>query len=211
MNKIVITSGAMEEKIDNIRTLINKSSGKLGSVIADTFKDQQVTYIHTSSAMLPTTESINKIKINNISDLVKTLKREVKDADIVIHLMAVSDFSYQGYTTKDNPNKVIKSDKINSEEDILLVMKRNAKVIDKIKEYNQETKLVGFKLLSNVSQEELKKACINLKERANCDIVVGNILENISEEQHKALILSDDDIFVNTKEDIALALKEELL
>ena len=67
------------------------------------------------------------------------------------------------------------------------------------------TYLVGFKLLDNVSKENLIDTAINLKNKNNCDLVVANDLENIRKGNHKAFIIknSNDYIIASGKEDIA--------
>ena len=95
--KIVITSGGTSEKIDSVRRIINTSTGKLGSLIAEEFyktdSNIEIIYLCSNSAALPNVpctivkiDSANEIK-NYLENLLKT-----ETIDAVIHSMAISDY-----------------------------------------------------------------------------------------------------------------------
>ena len=70
--------------------------------------------------------------------------------------------------------------------------------------------LIGFKLLSNVSDENLIDVSKKLMQKNNCNAVVANDLKNISKQSHKAYILTNDGkkVEANTKPEIADKLNE---
>ena len=72
--------------------------------------------------------------------------------------------------------------------------------------------MVGFKLLDNVSEENLINTAVTLKEKNNCNLVVANDLEDIRQGNHKAFIIkaSNDYIISSGKEDIAQKLIGEI-
>lgn len=222
--KCIITSGPMDTKIDNVRSILNSSTGKLGSIFAQSFSTSyDVVYIHTSGAILPEDKNIKKIKIDTPKELLYHIENEMENDTVIIHLMAVRDFEFKGSINLSNLLEKINSDSIKSEqelllkiedsletksklsskEDQLLYMKKDKKVIDEIKKINKDVFLVGFKLLSNVTNEELLCVQKDLLKRSSCDIVVGNIKEEINSNQHKAQILYKDEVIsVDNKEDI---------
>lgn len=222
--KCIITSGPMESKIDNVRSLKNSSTGNLGALFADTLSETyEVVYIHTKLATKPNNKKIKTIEINRSSDLVYHIQKEIEKKSIIIHLMAVSDFYYKGSLNLSSLLAQIKNTPIRDEEDLLLsieksldfnsklsskedqilYMKKDIKVIDEIKKNNQDVFLVGFKLLSEVSNKELLNVQKELLKRTSCDIVVGNIKEEINEKEHKAQILYKKDVLsVKTKDEI---------
>ncbi len=211
----LITSGAMEEKIDDVRSIFNTSSGKTGATIADYLAvNHQVVYVHTKSAIKPNNQQIETKLIDSVSMLDETLKAYLTQYEniTVIHAMAVSDFHFGGQInidqlvseildnknnlTKTSLNKIIdnntlKTNKLSSKSDVLFQMKRNPKVISNIKIYNPKAKLVGFKLLSNVTNEELFKVALEQKLKNNCDIVIANKLEDLKNE-HIAYVISGE-------------------
>ncbi len=222
--KCIITSGPMDTKIDNVRTMLNSSTGKLGSLFADNCSGfYEVIYIHTSGANLPKNKNIKTIKIDTPKELLYHIKNEIEDDTIIIHLMAIRDFDFKGSVNlskllekinngliKDEDELLLKIEesldfesKLSSKKDQLLYMKKDIKVIDEIKKINNNVFLVGFKLLSSVTNEELLCVQKDLLKRTSCDVVVGNIKEEINSNQHKAQILYKDEVIsVNNKEEI---------
>ncbi len=222
--KCIITSGPMDTKIDNVRSILNSSTGKLGSLFAQSFSEfYEVVYIHTSGAILPSNKNIKKIEINTPKELLSRIKKEIEEDTIIIHLMAIRDFDFKGSinmsklleninsgSIKNEDELLLKIEesldyesKISSKKDQLLYLKKDIKVIDEIKKINKDVFLVGFKLLSNVTNQELLCVQKDLLKRSSCDMVVGNIKEDISSTNHKAQILYKDEVInVLTKEDI---------
>ena len=92
------------------------------------------------------------------------IKNNIKDADIVIHAAAVSDF-----TIENKPNKKIKSD-----ENLHLELTPTTKIFEKIKKLKKGIILVGFKAEYNVSEKILVERTYGLLKDANADFVVAN-------------------------------------
>ena len=91
-------------------------------------------------------------------------------------------------------------------------MKKTPKIISIIKNISPNTYLVGFKLLDNVSKENLINTAFKLKEKNNCNLVVANDLEDIRQGNHKAFIIKTplDYVTASGKEDIAEKLVGEI-
>lgn len=66
------------------------------------------------------------------------------------------------------------------------------KLIRRIKEWNPDTFLVGFKLLVGSTQEQLELAMVDQMHKAKCDMVIGNDLREIRAAKHKVTTLSID-------------------
>lgn len=240
--KIVVTSGGTSEYIDKVRKITNSGTGKLGSLIANEFamrKDvEKIFYIHTPKAVLPTAnrkyfEFIEVIDTNSVKDAVEKVLSENR-IDIFIHTMAISDYyvdyvstiqmiadeawerNYSDienvlknpYHTLDNSSKLS-----SSEDNLVVVLKQTPKIIGMIKELSPETKLVGFKLLENVTKEHLLGVARKLMEKNNCDFVVANDLKDIKNGNHKAFLISKDgkEIEMNGKEEIARILARDII
>ncbi|MGX7031601.1 phosphopantothenate--cysteine ligase [Vagococcus zengguangii] len=96
--RILVTAGGTKEKIDEVRYIANHSTGRLGSIIADNFAqddNHHVTYIHGYGAIVPENKAIQLIPIFTSQDLESAIKHELTTHtyDIVIHSMAVSDYT----------------------------------------------------------------------------------------------------------------------
>ena len=230
---IVITSGGTIEPIDKVRKITNNSSGRLGSLIADKLLENKlvkITYICTRKSIKPTmvnfTNNLKIVEIETVNDLKTTVEKLLKEerVDYFIHAMAVSDYYVDYVSTANiltenfkntndikneilNPtNKLDNSSKLSSEEDnLIVVLKKSPKIINLIKKISPNTKLIGFKLLENVSKEELINVAIKLKDKNNCDYVVANDLSKISKDFHEAFIINKENTYkkVFTKNEIA--------
>lgn len=96
--RVLITAGGTSEKIDNVRSITNHSTGRLGCLIAKEFLHKQVTvdYVTTVQAKHPVEDK--KLKTHEIAgtqELTEQLQHllQKNHYDAVIHSMAVSDFT----------------------------------------------------------------------------------------------------------------------
>ena len=141
--------------------------------------------------------------------LTEILTRDSIDA--VIHSMAVSDYMVDKVTTVEAIKTGVESAEItgnkisSSIDDLAIILKRTPKIIGIIKELSPRTKLVGFKLLSNVPHEELIAVAKGLMEKNRCDFVLANDLKEIGGGMHKGYLVHRDGRVdsMETKEEIA--------
>lgn len=104
---------------------------------------------------------------------------------------------------ENNTNILNNKEKISSDkENLIICFKKAPKIISIIKKLSPETHLIGFKLLSSVPKDELIRVANNLKRKNNCDYVVANDLADIKKGNHKALIIGDNIVSVEGKENI---------
>ena len=240
MYSIVITAGGTSERIDNVRKITNSSTGKLGTVIATRMienkgdKIDKIYYVCSKSSLRPINEKVEVIEIVDTNDLKDTVNKLLTEQhiDCFVHSMAVADYTVDFVTTAEdlarsvdnssgttlsaicNPDLKLVDDKISSYYDNLIIkLKRTPKIISMIKDISPSTKLVGFKLLDTVSEEQLITVGLALKEKNKCDLVVANDLNNIRLGNHKAVIIrgKGDYIVAAGKEDIADKIIKEIM
>ena len=214
--KIIITSGGTSERIDDVRMITNRSTGKLGSLIADAFRgaapDAEIIYVCSETAILP--EMLcGIIKIESAGELRRTLEKllAAEKIDAVIHAMAVSDYSVKAVTLLGGSN--LSEKKISSDHDNLaILLEKTPKVIGLIKQLQPETILVGFKLLSGADEQTLLQAGQDLMIRNNCDFVLANDLSGINADRHKAILIKPGaNVRLNSKQEIAEAIVVNVL
>ena len=105
--KIVITAGGTSERIDDVRTITNSSTGSLGFAIGTAFaasdEIEKIYYLHGKRAVWPENEKVEPIEIGGVMDLQENLTRVLTEnkIDAVIHAMAVSDYMVHQVTTLD--------------------------------------------------------------------------------------------------------------
>ena len=95
--------------------------------------------------------------------------------------------------------------KISSADDYqVLFLKKNPKIIGKVKEWNPNIRLIGFKLLVGVSKEDLLAAAKASLEKNQAELIVANDLTEISSGQHHAYLLGANTVTeAFSKEEIA--------
>lgn len=245
--RILITAGGTSEKIDDVRSITNHSSGRLGVAIANAFYEKTTTidYVKTNSAQKPSNTNINLHLISDTKNLSATLESLLSQNhyDAVIHSMAVSDFTpatslseeqlltvlnrllknYQGNSLNmtDLKNGIreleelpVTEKKISSETDhLFLILKKNPKIIQLIKQLQPETILVGFKLLVDVSFNELYTVAMNSIKKNQADFILANDLTKVGEKQHLGYLIAQDGSYTTgtTKQEIAELIKAAIV
>ena len=95
---VMITAGGTVEKIDSVRSISNFSTGKLGSLTADSFSAlpdvKEIYYLCGKTSILPKSDKAKIIYVDTVESLEKTVTDILcsVDIDIIIHSMAVSDY-----------------------------------------------------------------------------------------------------------------------
>jgi len=215
---ILITSGGTSEKIDRVRSITNHSTGRLGKIIAETFLDKgdQVTLVTTPKAVRPAAHpNLTIVQIENVAELLETLEPLVHTHDVLIHAMAVSDYTPVYMTGLEAVaassdmteflNKTNSESKISSQDDSqVLFLKKTPKIISLVKKWNPDIRLIGFKLLVDVSKEELLETARTSLIKNQAEIIVANDLTDISNHVHKAYLVRNDTVtLAQSKEEIA--------
>ena len=221
MKRILITAGATSEPIDAVRSITNNATGKLGSYIADYAVKQgiEVHYVSGANACQPT-QAVKHYVTTGVDSVLGVLDQLMMryQYDAVIHSMAISDYRvaatahYQG----SNLTEIVAQDayqKLPSSNDHLaILLEPSPKVIGYIKKKQPDTRLVGFKLLSQVSVDTLVRVAQNLMIKNDCSFVVANDAADISGDQHRGYIVDEKGIMkqYETKETLAQGILQEV-
>lgn len=218
--RILVTSGGTQEYIDEVRVMTNISSGKLGAEIATALigNGARVTYLHGVKAACPAFSNVSffsdgdpylDVTVKSAQDAYDRMEELVPTMDAVIHCMAVSDFTFKHDTS-------IKC-KSNDPQAFIDYMARtiatNPKIISKVKEWNPNTCLVGFKFEVGIPNNELIDLAKASIKKNRCDLVVANDKEEFKKDaNHTAyfvyadrqdLLIFNNPLKVSGKEKIA--------
>jgi phosphopantothenoylcysteine decarboxylase/phosphopantothenate--cysteine ligase len=90
---VLITAGPTRERLDPVRYLTNRSSGKMGFAVAAAAREAgaHVTLV-TGPVHLPTPLGITRINVESARDMYAAVHRHVAEADVFIAAAAVADF-----------------------------------------------------------------------------------------------------------------------
>lgn len=175
MLKILITSGATREPIDDVRFVSNLSTGRTGAELASALAatGTSVTLLHGEGATLPVETSVERIRFGSAADLEEKIRAELgsRHYDAVIMCAAVADY---------RPDRIA-SGKIRSDADeLVLRMVRTPKILPRIKSFSgTEPAVIGFKLTSTDSLEERRDAVLAQFASGGVDAVIQNDLGEI--------------------------------
>lgn len=196
--KILVTGGGSEEPIDNVRSISNFSTGKTSAFLSDYFVQHgnKVTELVSEKAQKPQKASF--ITYKTFAQLSALLEQECKSEkyDAIIHAAAVSDYSPYSIVVDATEYPVGSFSKIPSGIELSIKMKKNPKLLDNIKMWcKNKTKVFGFKLTSNATEQERKiavKKIFDANKNKNLvpDFVVSNDLSEITEKVHPCAIYS---------------------
>lgn len=223
--KILITSGGTTENIDSVRGITNHSTGSLGKCIAEQFlaHGHEVTLVTTKSAIKPVPQEHLTLNIvSNVDSLLKTLEPLVKENDVLIHSMAVSDYTPVYMASLDEVEKLNnlsqllskknEEPKISSKADHqVLFLEKTPKIITLVKQWNSDIKLIGFKLLVNVEKEKLFAVARDSLTKNQANYILANDLTEITSTQHHAYLIDQEHVYeANTKAEIAQLIFEKV-
>ena len=185
VKRVLVTSGPTKARIDRIRYIANTSSGVLGAEIVKALVQRGTSVVHvfgegSATPSLDDSPDLESICVSTVDDLVRTVGMLADRGDIsaVVHAMAVLDYVPESYEDAKKPSG-------QDHWDIRLV--KTPKAIALIRDRMPGACMVGFKLESGITVDELTERAGALLGKYNLDLVVANLLERVSVDRHEAL------------------------
>ena len=161
--KVVVTSGPTYERIDPIRFISNRSSGRMGNEIAlECWRRGAKVVLVTSKPLSYNLPNFRQIVIESVMDMLKAVLNEVKDADLFVSAAAPSDFIVD---TADS--------KIKTNREITIKLKMAPKIIKEVRKI-YDGHIIGFKAETGLSDEELIRVAENKMVEDRLEMVVAN-------------------------------------
>ncbi|MCW3076854.1 MAG: coaBC [Bacteroidetes bacterium] len=161
--KVLVNAGPTYEAIDPVRFIGNRSSGKMGIAIAESFarKGAAVTLVLGPTHLVPSGSSIKLKRVESAEQMFKSCTEEFDSCDIVVCSAAVADYQ----------PKTVSSSKIKKNEGLLnLELIKTTDVLSELGKLKKQQCLVGFALetdnLQAYAEQKLKKK--------NLDIIIAN-------------------------------------
>ncbi len=163
--KIIITAGGTSEKIDEVRSITNRSSGKMGVALAEEcyLRGADVLLLRAKNSVKPRYLIKEKI-FETAEELLYLIKVNIKNTNLFFQVAAVSDFKV---------DKQING-KLSSDRPVGLKLVPQIKIIDQIKKLSPKTILVAFKAEYGLSEKELINEAAKKLKYSNADVVIVN-------------------------------------
>lgn len=165
--KVLVSAGPTREKIDPVRFISNRSTGKMGFAIAEVAAQfgAEVTLVAGPVELKTSHKNIRRIDVVSAQDMYEAMLDEFPKADIVIKSAAVAD--YRPKVTYDQKMK-------KSNNDLHIEFERTKDILKTLGEKKTSQFLVGFAAETNNPLEYGKK---KLTEKNLDAIVINNVLE----------------------------------
>jgi phosphopantothenoylcysteine decarboxylase/phosphopantothenate--cysteine ligase len=91
--KVVVTAGPTREKIDPVRFISNRSSGKMGYAVAEAAREAGAHVVLVSGPVqIPTPRGVDRVDVESAEQMLSAVQSNLVGADIFIAAAAVSDY-----------------------------------------------------------------------------------------------------------------------
>ncbi|MFZ0830394.1 MAG: bifunctional phosphopantothenoylcysteine decarboxylase/phosphopantothenate--cysteine ligase CoaBC [Thermoplasmata archaeon] len=186
--RVIVIGGASHEPIDDVRSVTNESSGETAVALATQahYRGAQVA-LWMGAATAPRPSFLSEVRWSSVEDLQRLVNREkeaLATADAVWIPAALAD-----YTVKARPEKI---DSRKSPR-LTLTLAPAPKILPEIRRRVRAPGIViGFKLVSRKTPEELREHAQRLLEDVGLDAVVGNDRAVMGAPQAEVLLLRKD-------------------
>ena len=209
--KILITSGGTKIPIDRVRSITNMSKGTFGSRIADAFytklfNDQvmsrdfshKIIFFMAKGSKRPMRQSIDNEYFDSGVDIMKYVEYSTFDEykagiekllseekfDIIVVAAAVSDYGVANYYNGKYRSR---------EDDMCIKLVKLPKILPIMRKLAPDSTICGFKLLVDSTEDELLDAMKRQISESDVDLVIGNDLQDIKNDDHQLLVISKHD------------------
>jgi phosphopantothenoylcysteine decarboxylase/phosphopantothenate--cysteine ligase len=91
--KVLLTAGPTRERIDPVRFITNRSSGKMGYAVAEAARDAGADVVIVSGPVnLPTPAGVRRVDVETAEQMMDAVRAHLPGTDIFIAAAAVSDY-----------------------------------------------------------------------------------------------------------------------
>ncbi|MDR2215775.1 MAG: bifunctional phosphopantothenoylcysteine decarboxylase/phosphopantothenate--cysteine ligase CoaBC [Nevskiaceae bacterium] len=177
--KVLITAGPTRERIDPVRFISNRSSGKMGYAVAQAARDRGAEVVLVSGPVnLCAPPGVRRVCVESAAQMYDAVMREVDDADIFIATAAVADYRPAAPAN-------IKIKKVN---DCLEVrMERTIDILAAVAQRERRPYTVGFAAETN----DIENHALAKLTKKNLDLIAANEVgdNKVFEQDDNSLVL----------------------
>ncbi|HTX24767.1 MAG TPA: bifunctional phosphopantothenoylcysteine decarboxylase/phosphopantothenate--cysteine ligase CoaBC [Steroidobacteraceae bacterium] len=161
-HRVLITAGPTRERIDPVRFVSNRSSGKMGFAVAEAARDAGAEVVVVSGPVsLATPVGVRRIDVESAADMLAAVLREVAQADIFISTAAVAD-----YRPAAPPEHKIKK----STEKLAVEMERTVDIVAAVAARPARPFVVGFAAETEAVEQNARAKML----KKNLDMIAAN-------------------------------------
>jgi phosphopantothenoylcysteine decarboxylase/phosphopantothenate--cysteine ligase len=170
--KVVITAGPARERIDPVRFITNRSSGKMGFAVAQAARDAGAEVVIVAGPVnVPTPRGVRRVDVETAEQMMAAVNANLAGTDIFIAAAAVSDY---------RPMQVAAEKIKKTSDSLVLPLSRTTDILATVSAGSPRPFVVGFAAeTQNVERNALAKL-----EAKNLDMIAANqVGENLAFDQ----------------------------
>jgi phosphopantothenoylcysteine decarboxylase/phosphopantothenate--cysteine ligase len=160
--RVVVSAGPTRERIDPVRFVSNRSSGRMGFAVAQAAREAGATVVLVSGPVgLPTPAGVVRVNVESAADMLAAVLQELPGTDIFISTAAVADY---------RPAQAAEHKLKKTAPTMDLVLERTADVLATVAARAERPFVVGFAAETQaVEQNALTKLM-----KKNLDMIAAN-------------------------------------
>jgi phosphopantothenoylcysteine decarboxylase/phosphopantothenate--cysteine ligase len=164
--RILVTAGGTRERVDAVRYLGNRSSGKMGFAVAReaALRGAEVVLVSGPSGQ-PTPAGVRRVDVETALEMRERVLAELEAADVVVKAAAVADFR-----PAEPSEKKIRKEDLGPDAAFSIDLVRNPDILAEVCRQKGERVVVGFAAESHDVLESARRKL----ERKGCDLLVAN-------------------------------------
>jgi phosphopantothenoylcysteine decarboxylase/phosphopantothenate--cysteine ligase len=170
-DNVLVTAGGTSEAIDLVRSITNRSSGRMGfAIAAEAARRGADVCLVAGVTSLATPAGVRRIDVESALEMRDAVMHELDAASIVIKAAAVADFRPEIR----EPRK-IKKESLGNEDGITLRLVSNPDILKEVCEHGGDRIVVGFAAESHDVVEAARRKIV----RKGCDLLVANDVSRV--------------------------------
>jgi phosphopantothenoylcysteine decarboxylase/phosphopantothenate--cysteine ligase len=148
--KVVVTAGPTRERIDPVRFITNRSSGKMGYAVAEAARDAGAEVVIVSGPVnVPTPRGVTRVNVETAEQMMSAVNEHLAGTDIFIAAAAVSDYR----AAQVSPEKIKKTS-----DSMVIALTRTPDILATVAAGTSRPFVVGFAAeTQNVERNALAK------------------------------------------------------
>ncbi|HET7202090.1 MAG TPA: bifunctional phosphopantothenoylcysteine decarboxylase/phosphopantothenate--cysteine ligase CoaBC [Steroidobacteraceae bacterium] len=162
--KVVVTAGPTRERLDPVRFVTNRSSGKMGFAVAEAARDAGANVVIVSGPVsVVTPPGVRRIDVESAEQMLAAVQAEIADTDVFIASAAVSD-----YRAREVAEHKIK--KTSDNQELTLQLTRTPDILATVSRGTPRPFVVGF---AAETQDVERNALMKLQNK-KLDMIAAN-------------------------------------
>jgi len=160
--RVLITAGPTRERIDPVRFISNRSSGKMGFAVAQAAREAGATVVLiTGPVSLPTPAGVTRVDVESAADMLAAVLRELPGTELFISTAAVADY---------RPARPVEQKIKKTAEAVDLAMERTADVLATVAARADRPFVVGFAAETEAVEQNARAKLM----KKNLDMIAAN-------------------------------------